>query len=162
MDAAPKLHNNSAYVSAGFVAEALNAQVSYFDGEDKSKTHIVVRMPHVMIGRYPDSVRKLSEEEAAEIVREQLIIAFEKKFGEFVPFGEDEDVGGRLNEEASLRKIITNLAVESENGRYYSIPVVYDFWVDKYTGDVYTFYNGIVMAINIFDPYKEGALAFPG
>jgi hypothetical protein len=52
--------------------------------------------------------------------------------------------------------------VKSENDRYYVIPVVYDFWVDKYRGDVYTFYNGIVMQINIFDPNAEGALAFPG
>lgn len=161
LDTSPRLHNDKVYVSLGFAAETLNAKVSYFDGQDTSKPHIVVRLPHVMISRYPDSYKKFTEEEAAEMVREQLIVAFEKKFGEFVPFDENEDTD-RLSEEASLRKIITNLAVKSENDRYYVIPVVYDFWVDKYRGDVYTFYNGIVMQINIFDPNAEGALAFPG
>ena len=161
LDASPRLHNDKVYVPLSFAAETLNARVGYFDGQDTSKPHIIVRMPHVMISRYPDSYRKLTEEEAVERVREQLIVAFEKKFGEFVPFDENDDKG-RLSEEAYLRKIITNLTVKSENDRYYVIPVVYDFWVDKYRGDVYTFYNGIVMQINIFDPNAEGALAFPG
>lgn len=37
-----------------------------------------------------------------------------------------------------------------------------DFWIDKYTGDIYTFYNGLTMSINIFNPYAENALSFAG
>lgn len=42
------------------------------------------------------------------------------------------------------------------------LPVVFDFWVDKYTGDVYVFYNGLEMNIYLFDPNEPGALAFAG
>ncbi len=161
LDIAPKLFNDNACVSINFVAEALNAEVEYFDGTDTTKPHIVERMPHVMISRYPDNVKKLSEEEALQKTKEQLIIAFEKKFGEFIPLEENEKAS-REDDKAILRDVITNLTIKSENDRYYVIPVMYDFWVDKYTGDVYTFYNGLAMQINIFDPYDEGALSFPG
>ena len=161
LDVVPKIFNNYTYVPVRFVAEALNAKVNYFDGKDITKPHIVIRMPHVMISRYPDNVKTISKEEAIERVREQLIIAFKKKFGEFIPLAENEKPS-REDDKAILRDVITNLKIESENDRYYVIPVMYDFWVDKYTGDVYTFYNGLVMTINIFNPYDEDALSFPG
>ena len=40
--------------------------------------------------------------------------------------------------------------------------MVFDFWVDKYTGEVYVFYNGMTMAIYKFDPESKGALTFAG
>ena len=61
-----------------------------------------------------------------------------------------------------IREAILNLRVSAENDRYYVLPVVFDFWVDKYTGDVYVFYNGLEMNIYLFDPNEPGALAFAG
>lgn len=69
--------NEKNRVPARFVAEALNAVVDYFDGVDTAKTHIVLRMRHVMISKYPDSAKTFTEEEAIATVKEQLIIAFE-------------------------------------------------------------------------------------
>ncbi len=161
LPAAPKIFDDHTYVPVRFVAEAFNARVDYFDGKDTAKPHIVVRLPHVMVSRYPDNAEMLSKEEAVGIAKEQLIIAFEKKFGEFVPLAENEK-SGREDDKAILRDMITNLAITSENDRYYTVPVMYDFWIDKYTGDVYTFYNGLTMQINIFDPYAGNALSFPG
>lgn len=161
LDVAPKIFNNRTYVPIRFVVEALNAKVDYFDGKDTTKPHIVERMPHVMISRYPSNVKILSKEEAIQKAREQLIIAYEKKFGEFIPLAENEEPS-KEDDKAILRDVISNLTIKSENDRYYVIPVMYDFWIDKYTGDVYTFYNGLVMLINIFNPYDEDALSFPG
>jgi len=161
LDVAPKIFNNRTYVPIRFVVEALNAKVDYFDGKDTTKPHIVERMPHVMISRYPSNVKILSKEEAIQKAREQLIIAYEKKFGEFIPLAENEEPS-KKDDKAILRDVISNLTIKSENDRYYVIPVMYDFWIDKYTGDVYTFYNGLVMLINIFNPYDEDALSFPG
>lgn len=161
LDVAPKIFNNRTYVPIRFVVEALNAKVDYFDGKDTTKPHIVERMPHVMISRYPSNVKILSKEEAIQKAREQLIIAYEKKFGEFIPLAENEEPS-KKDDKAIFRDVISNLTIKSENDRYYVIPVMYDFWIDKYTGDVYTFYNGLVMLINIFNPYDEDALSFPG
>ncbi|ASA25803.1 copper amine oxidase N-terminal domain-containing protein [Paenibacillus donghaensis] len=161
LDVAPVHIDEDLYVPLNFVTDVLQGEAHYFDGNDTTKPHIVTRMPHVMISRYPDSATEISKEEAVEQVREQLITAFEKKFGTYTPLADNEQA--ETNDDKSmLRKVITNLAVQSENDRYYVLPVVYDFWVDKYTGDVYTYYNGLVMTIQLFNPDNENALAFPG
>ncbi|MCR8643374.1 copper amine oxidase N-terminal domain-containing protein [Paenibacillus sp. N1-5-1-14] len=161
LDVAPRIFNNSTYVPIRFVAEALNAKIDFFNGKDLTQQHILPRMPHVMVSRYPSSVEMLSKEEAIEKVREELIVAFENKFGEFIPLAENEEPS-KEDDKAILRDVITNLNIESENDRYYVVPVMFDFWIDKYTGDIYTFYNGLRMSINIFNPYAENALSFAG
>lgn len=161
LDVAPVHIDEDLYVPLNFVTDVLQGEAHYFDGNDTTKPHIVKRMPHVMISRYPDSATVISKEEAVERVREQLIIAFEKKFGTYTPLADNEQAETN-DDQSMLRKVITNLTVQSENDRYYVLPVVYDFWVDKYTGDVYTYYNGLVMTIQLFDPDNERALAFPG
>jgi len=158
---APKIINDFTYVPLRFVAEALHAKVDYFDGEDITKAHILLRVPHVMISRYPDNAKMLTKEEAVEKLREQLIIAYENKFGTFIAFSSNEKPK-EDNDKENLRYVISNLEIASENDRYFAVPVVFDFWIDKYTGEVYVFYNGQTMTINIFDPYSEYALTFAG
>ncbi|MDR9852063.1 copper amine oxidase N-terminal domain-containing protein [Paenibacillus sp. VCA1] len=161
MTVAPKIIHRSTYVPARFVAEALRAKVDYFNGKDLSQPHMVPRLPHVMISRYPSDAKILSKEAAIDKAKKEFVIAYESKFGPFVPLAANEKPG-REDDKAILRNVITHLKIESENDRYYVIPMMYDFWVDKYTGDVYTFYNGLTMSINRFDPYAENALSFPG
>lgn len=161
LDVAPKIFNNSTYVPMRFVAEALNAKIDYFNGKDITHQHILPRMPHAMISRYPSKVEMISKEEAIEKARQELILAFENKFGKFIPLAENEKPS-KEDDKAILRNVITNLKIESQNDRYYVVPVMFDFWIDKYTGDVYTFYNGLRMSINIFNPYAENALSFAG
>ena len=159
LDTSPKIVNNSTYVPLRFVSEVLGARVDYFDGEDLSKTHIIRRIPHIMVSRYDKDIKPLTKEESIKIVREQLITAYKKRYCEYEPFKEGESFE---KDGDDIRKVISELNVTQENDRYYVIPVVFDFWVDKYTGDVYVFYNGLAMNINIFDPYAPGALAFAG
>lgn len=161
MDAAPQIIHHYTYVPLRFVAEALHAKVAYFNGRDLAQPHILPRLPHVMISRYPSDVKMLSKEAAIAKLKQELIIAYEKKFGKFIPPGKSEKPG-QDDDQAILRDVITHLKIVSENDRYYVVPVMYDFWIDKYTGDIYTFYNGLTMSIQSFDPYADQALSFPG
>ncbi|MEO3946763.1 copper amine oxidase N-terminal domain-containing protein [Gorillibacterium sp. CAU 1737] len=157
LTAAPKRIDDEIYVPLDFITNALQGEASYSNGINDSQLRYVPRLPHVMISRYPEGTAKLTQEEALAKVKQQLIAAYEKRYGLFLPVG-----GNQQDDGASMRKIITNLSIRSENDRFYVIPVVYDFWVDKYTGEVFTFYNGIIMTIQLFDPLAEGALAFAG
>jgi len=159
LDTPPKIINSSTYVPIRFVTEALGANVNYFDGNDLSKTHIIVRIPHIMISRYDKNVKPMTREQCIQIVKEQLITAYEKRYGVYKPFSSSDTY---VNDGDDIRKAISNLTVTDENDRYYVIPVVFDFWVDKYTGDVYVFYNGQTMSITSFDPSSPGALTFAG
>ncbi len=161
MDAAPAIINDTAYVPIRFVSEALGTEVEYSDGADLSGAYIIPRIPQVMISRYDENVSALSEDECIEIVREKLIEAYENKYGEFEPLSElPEDF--EWNDEEGLREVITNLEITRENDRYYVMPAGFEFWADKYTGEVYTFYNGLAMTINEFVPLSDGALSFAG
>lgn len=157
LEVEPKIINSSAYVPLRFLIEAFGAEVEYSDGEDLSKTHIIRRIPHIMISRYDKNETALTKEKCVEIVREQLIEAYQNRYGDYESFDGVYEKNGD-----DIRKAILNLNVTEENDRYYVIPVVFDFWVDKYTGDVYVFYNGQKMNIYLFDPLAPGALAFAG
>lgn len=101
----------------------LGGNVHYYDGTDADALRIVERMPHVMISRYPENAAKLSLEEAVNKAREQLIAAFEKKYGTYTPLEENVQVE-QDDDEATLRRIIANLKVKMENDSYYVLPVV--------------------------------------
>ncbi len=158
MDVAPKIYNNFTYVPVRFLADSLKFKVDYCDGKNLKITHIVPRLPQVIISNY-DSYEAISKAEAVETVKKQLIEAYNLTYGEYVPWNENETY---KNNGDDIRKAIYNLTVTEENDRFYTIPVVFDFWVDKYTGEVYVFYNGMTMAIYKFDPESKGALTFAG
>ena len=158
LDAAPKIYNNFTYVPIRFLADSLNFKVDYFDGKNLETTHIVPRIPQIIVSSY-DSYDALSKAEAVEIVKKQLIEAYNLTYGEYIPWDENETY---KNNGDDIRKAIYNLNVTEENDRFYTIPVVFDFWVDKYTGEVYVFYNGMTMVIYKFDPTSKGALTFAG
>lgn len=162
LDDAPLIFGDRTYISLYFVSEALNARVDVFNGEDYTQTHIVNRIPHVMISRYQENAKTLTKAEAVEQARAQLIIAYENKYGKYVPFSGSQKPSFNDGEEENLRYTITNLKVESQNDRFFVIPVVHKFGVDKYTGDIYVFYNSQIMSIRLFDPYDVNALVFPG
>jgi hypothetical protein len=172
IDVAPKIYNNYTYVPVRFVAEALSCKVDYFDGRASQKpdgtgvpqAYYFFRLPQVMISRY--SAAPLSSSEAVAKAKEQLITAYENKFGKFEPLASFVPPSGAWNDEAerdSLRAAITNLAVTSENDRFIITHATSrDFWIDKYTGSVFVFYNGNVMTIYPFDPNAQDALSFAG
>ena len=61
-----------------------------------------------------------------------------------------------------LAYTIPRLTVSEETEKYYIIPVIWDFLVDKQTGRVLVYYNGLDPFAYVFDPMAEGALAFAG
>jgi len=167
LDTSPKIINGTVYVSAQFVKDVLGAKIAYSEEELKKKyitvkkfwgeveyyksestlnKYIIMGLPHIMISRYDEDTKPISKDRAAEIVRENLTAAYESNFGEYVPIGRDGCDG---NEGDYIRKMILSLdcyddAVEDNNDRYYLIhePVVFDFWIDKYTEKMYVYYKG--------------------
>lgn len=158
----PIINNDRIYGNAEFFRKVLNAEVSYFDGSNEEIPHFVPRLKQVMISRYPKDESIATEEEAIEAVREALIFAYEKKYGDFKEAEKNQSTDMNADDAENLKVIIRDLKITAENDRFYIMPVVYDFWYDKYTGEIFTFYNGEIMQINLFNPNSEGALAFPG
>ncbi len=158
-DIPPKIIDGSIYVPEKFITEVLGAEIVYSEGEESKEKDIIRRLPHIMISRYNENAKAISKEKAVDIVREQLITAYENRYGEYIPINAKEELE---RDGDDIREAILNLRVSAENDRYYVLPVVFDFWVDKYTGDVYVFYNGLEMNIYLFDPNEPGALAFAG
>lgn len=109
----------------------------------------------------PSEVQEaLSSEEALELLKEQLIVAYEKTYGEFTP--SDEEPTAITGDEERLRYVIPRLTVKEETEQYFIVPVIWDFYIDKETHKIYKFYNGIDQTFTLFDPQDSTALAFAG
>ena len=168
IDEAPRIIDDYAYAPVKFIAESLKCGSAWFDGtgaENSDGTgvpqpHYVLRMQQVMISRYPDGTTPLTASEAVQRVRDQLIIAYGKTYNAaFQPLTAKPE---GMNGQDSVRYGISHLQITSENDRFFIMPMVRDFMIDKYTGTVYVFYIGDVQTINKFDPNSADALAFAG
>jgi len=118
--------------------------------------------PHLVFWRYPKNAPVLTEEEALDILETQLTQAYENRFGTFVALEEEPASSPYPGDEVMFRWKIAHLEIGSENDRFYRIPFVWDFLVDKYTGEIIVHYNGIDQSFNRFNPESPGALAFAG
>ena len=107
-----------------------------------------------------DAADVLTEDEAREILREALTAAYENIYGPFTPL--EEKPAGYVPDAEYLRWVIAHLAPSEENENFYVFPVIFPFWVEKYTGTVYKVYNGIDSFAAEFDPAAPDALAFAG
>ena len=112
--------------------------------------------------RYPESASVIPEEEALEKLETQLIRAYENTYGTFVPLEEEPASSPYPGDDVMFRWKIAHLEAASETDRFYRIPFVWDFLVDKYTGDVIVHYNGDSQTFHRFNPESPGALAFAG
>ena len=155
----PELIHDLTYLSQRDIEKVFLAETAYYNGIDSQVPHVFDRIPQIMLYRYPENMKTISSEEAVNIVGEKLSIACQTVFGEdsasFTEQSQKETM-------AIWEDIIENLQVKSENDRYYVVPVVYDFFVDKYTGAVYAYYNGQSMYVYEYDPYAPNALGFAG
>jgi hypothetical protein len=115
-----------------------------------------------MVSRYPQDTKPISKTEALEIARSQFVEAYETRYGAFEPLNGAAAPGAPYEETEGLRRAITSLSVVSENDRFYIVEFVWEFMIDKYTSNVYYFYNGNVMSFGKFDPKNPNALTFPG
>lgn len=103
-----------------------------------------------------------TQEDAIKIVQEQVILAYENQYGEFTPSDVKPTSTIHTDDKEYLAYTIPRLTVREETEKYYVIPVIWDFLVDKQTGRVLVYYNGIDPFAYVFDPMAEGALAFAG
>lgn len=103
-----------------------------------------------------------TQEDAIKIVQEQVILAYENQYGQFTPSDVKPTSTMHTDDKEYLAYTIPRLTVSEETEKYYIIPVIWDFLVDKQTGRVLVYYNGLDPFAYVFDPMAEGALAFAG
>lgn len=117
-----------------------------------------------------DYALPLSSEDALKLLKHQLIFAYTNKYGYYTPITEDPrnnvDLsslpGGYIGDEAWLPYVIENLEITGEDEDYYTVPVIWDFKIEKSTGIIFKFYDGHSKALMPFDPYSADALSFAG
>lgn len=153
----PLKEDGLTYVGIYDIEQLLGVTMSYYDSTDNTKVHLLENTQQVLISSYQKDTKALTEEEAIELLKKQLIIAYENRFGDYNKESSQLD-----KEEKDYHLAISNLAVSKQQDRFYIIPFVFDFWVDKYTGDVFVYYNGLNQTINKFDPNSKYALMFAG
>lgn len=105
-------------------------------------------------------IEPLTAGQAAEILKEKLILAYENTYGEYIPAGEKPD--GVVEDSEYLAWAIPHLELSDEDGQYYIFDVIFPFWVDKKTGEVFKHYNGADPFTIPFDPADTNALSFAG
>ena len=128
---------------AGFGDEILNTIIKSFNVNTNSS-----------------DVKRLSSDDAVELLKEQLIVAYENTYGEFV--SSDEEPSIYVGDKERLSYIIPRLTVKEETDQYYIISVIWDFYVDKETHEIFKFYNGMDEMFIPFDPQADTALSFAG
>lgn len=102
----------------------------------------------------------LSREDALEILKEQLIIAYENTYGEYVP--KYEDPGSMSGDKERLPYIIENLEITESDGAYYTVPVIWNFLIEIESGKIYKYYDGLDKMLIPFEPLDKNALSFAG
>lgn len=152
--------NDTVFLPLDIIADTLSCSVCLCDGENSGENRMLESCPHIVIERYPENSAKKTKEEALAHLKEQLVTAYEEKYGSFAPL--DEKADGAYDEQEDLRYRISNLSVKGENGRFYVIECVYEFYVDKYTDDIFVHYEGMDESFWRFDPHKEDSLSFAG
>lgn len=154
-------YNGELFISILDVEVVLGASTSYYNYQDDvDNEHILLEISHVIVDSYPDGIETLSSTEALRIAKDQFVKAYENVYGDFK--GSDISPDLTTSEKDRLAYSISNLQIESENNRFYHIPMNFEFWVDKFTGELYVYYNGVPSTVNLFDPMSDSALSFAG
>ncbi len=102
----------------------------------------------------------LTPEDAVLMLKYQLITAYERRYGKYIP--SYDDPGNMAGDKERLPYIIETLRVTKDDGEYYTVPVIWDFLIEKETGKIYKFYDGLDKMLIPFDPLDENALSFAG
>jgi len=164
IDAAPKIYKDYTYVPLRFIAESLNCKVDWFEGNPgyngggpapPTGTYPIGNR-QVIISRYPSGAKPIAKDEALNILKEQLMIGYEKRFG--VKFSPLDAMPNSTDEKETYRYLISHLTVLYENDRFYNISFAWLFMVDKYTGTVFLYYNGVPRTITLFNPFTPGGM----
>lgn len=157
-----ELIHNRAFIALDSVIDVFHCNAYYCDTNTLNDEYMIQSYPHAMIYKYPTASNIITKEEAVIYLKEQLIKAYENKFGIFEALTEASD---EYSEKDNLRYIISTLDeknIKCENNRFYIIEFIYDFYVDKYSDDIFTHYIGFDETFDLFEPYSDYALSFPG
>ena len=102
----------------------------------------------------------LTAEEATELLRAALTEAYENIYGTFTPLvSKPEEY---VPDTEYLRWVISHLEVAEETEDGYTFPVIFPFFVDRYSGMICKIYNGLRTVVTVFDPQAPNALSFAG
>ena len=102
----------------------------------------------------------LSSDDAFSLLKNQLITAYLLTYGEYIP--RYDDPGSMAGDKERLPFIIETLRVTKDDGEYYTVPVIWDFLIEKETGQIFKFYDGLDKMLIPFDPLDKNALSFAG
>lgn len=102
----------------------------------------------------------LSQDDALLLLKFQLITAYERRYGKYIP--RYDDPGSMSGDKERLPYIIENLKITAEDSEYYTVPVIWDFLIEKETGQIFKFYDGLDKMLIPFDPLDKNALSFAG
>ncbi len=116
----------------------------------------------IIFWRYPDDAVQLTEAEALLKLQDALIEAYENTYGRFEPLTDKPESSPYPGDEIMLRWQIPNLTVTGANDRFWRVEFMGEMLIDKYTGDIYRYYNGLARFFAKFDPEDPGALMFAG
>ena len=157
------------FLPADVLAELLGAEYYYYNDAERCENqmrespdpHMMYNAEHVMIGKYPASAVKKTPEEAAAFLRGQLVTAYEAYYGTaFVPT--DAEPEKNYGQDWDCWRISTLSAddILCETDRFYVIPYAWEFYVDKYTDEVYQMYNGLANTITRVE-FESGNVLAP-
>ncbi len=157
------------FLPADTLAELLGAEYFYYNDSERCEKqlrespdpHMMYNAEHVMIGRYPASAAAKTPEEAAAFLKEQLVTAYEAMYEtDFVPLPEQPEKP--YGQDWDRWKISTMDAddILCETDRFYVIPYAWEFYVDKYTDEVYQMYNGLANTITRVE-FESGSVLAP-
>lgn len=163
LDIVPVREGKIVYVPLKQFFEYFGFNVKYVLGDKSSEVApLIPNFQQIFVWKYPEKAEPLSKEEAVEVLTKELKKAYKTNFGMKWSEPKEGETKGNKPEDEMKWKIKEGFQVKDENDRYYVIPVVWDFLVDKYTGQVYMFYQGETYQYRAFDPKQKGTLAFAG
>lgn len=163
LDIVPVREGKIVYVPLKQFFEYFGFNVKYVLGDKSSEVApLIPNFQQIFVWKYPEKSEPLSKEEAVDILTKELKKSYKTNFGKKWVEPKSDETKGDKPEDEMRWKIKEGFKVSDENDRYYVIPVVWDFLVDKYTGQVYMFYQGETYQYRAFDPNEKGTLAFAG
>lgn len=163
LDVLPVREGKIVYVPLKQFFEYFGFNVKYVLGDESSEVApLIPNFQQIFVWKYPEKSEPITKDEAVKILTKELKKAYKTNFGKKWTEPKEGETKGNAPEDEMRWKIKEGFSVKDENDRYYVIPVVWDFLVDKYTGKVYMFYQGQVYQYRGFDTKQKGTLAFAG
>lgn len=146
--------NGKIYLPIRNFFEMFSFSVDYYSTKTDCFYPIIKNKDQIFIYNY-EGKNEISKEDAILILKGEILRAAEKKYED------DNDSESKRRWEDYVKFKLNTGKISGETDRFYIIPVVFDFFVDKYTGEIIVYYNGEADTYYKFVPDKY-SLAFSG